>query len=265
MMERMVFLVVPGPTDKAFYKSMLKKLACATDLDSGKYGDEKSYVIDRVLKPYAGKASQRLVEYVRRISCLRVYNRYVFIKYPHGEDGTEARLACTLARLFAPLSPRWLPMEGIVVVSDMEDRDAAATLNSLTDSLRSNCARDLGRLRVEETGEYYRVIRFEKASFPILLVAQGINKLPYTSRHAVEDYALFMHRSIVEEKIIPALHSLTQDNKKTHKKLAMLLAVSMCSVYLEELFHHTDKRCLRELVESHDGLRKLMETVTHGT
>lgn|GEM_PF-3354596 len=245
-------IVVPGRTDRAFYKALLRgalRLAGAsvTDLDSSRARGEKEDFLRRQV---------RLSERVVRVAALRADRERAVLRVAilDAEGRVVDRAADILSLHGGFRSPS---IHALAVVDDPEERSFEEALQSLHDALtsKSRGEYDVGKLLGE--GATYRLYSARRPPVALLLIAQGVPTLSVAPKHAVEDYVLYVKSEKLEELRGQCRMSL---RNAVHKKLALLLAVACSYTSLETfIYHELDDSSIRRLLSSCPELAKLRD------
>lgn len=249
-------VIAPGRDDRAFYKRFFYHISRRSgfrlvDLDSKSYEKEKQNAIDRICK----QCALRGTSVTKLLSTGTDRELYVVI-IPSEKEITE------LARVILEYQAGWdePSIDFMVVADDAEERDFEEKLTSMYDSLRSAKHLDIG----EEVsrGNYYRLYILKRPKgVRLMLFVQGLRNVKIVTKHAVEDYVLYLYGDMLNE-ILETVGKDLRDNM--HKKLALAIALRLCYTRIEELFlQGLDDNRLDKLLEVCDGLKVLADIISN--
>jgi len=264
--KRVALIVVPGKTDRSFYKAMFRKLFKyygfqVIDLDSKNHEHEKLKILGQIFKI-------REKSPIYRASVLKISstNVHLFIVIWSTDKKIPTSTADVLNYQAGLTEPT---IDFIVATEDAENLSFEQRLNSLYMSISNNCVQELKFKEIEPIkSTYYRIYQLEKddwlRTLLLMLLVQGLQLSP-VNKHAIEDFVIV---PILEEtkdeltKICDRLLDKVIQDPEAHKKLALLLAIIKCVVSIEDLIFDifTEKEFL-DIIENHDGLRKLVDVL----
>ena len=260
MLSRAMVIVVPGRTDRAFYKAFflkgLKLLGFeVADLDSRGFERERKVL----LRCLFSLRNERLRP--RRAAVVKVTRRSAVLQIAILDaERRVVEVAEAVLKYHAGLIEQQL--HALVVVEDAEEADLVAKVEGLFTSLynRSRGAYDLGEL--VRKGRTFRLYRARRPGIHLLLMAQGVPDLGVAGlpplKHAVEEYVLYARRGELGELLKRCKISLERD---AHKKLALLLALNACYAELESYIYRllSDRTAFQELLNGCEALRALYD------
>ncbi len=260
MTERTILMIVPGPVDRAFYKALITKLYDnVEDLDSGDCKREREYLLRSIIR----SESYRWVKTsVLRISRPR---RLILIIKP-SEKSVKEETKIVLRYLLGCEDSR---VRYVVATEDAEELSFDARLQSLVDSVRSIQAfqRDIN-IRELSRGSTYSELLIEssRTSVNLFIMVQGVPGLRIfhvsPAKHAIEDYIIYMHSSLMEVLSNNRLLLDIISGSNVHKKVATLIALACCYNSVNEKFLFSiDCSYYERLVSNVECLREFKENV----
>ncbi len=256
-------LIVPGRTDRAFYKAFITKVfrnkpnIQVNDLDSEEKNSVKEAVLRRIL-PIAENS-----DLIKGSASLEVIsedkNRVYIIIVPSETKVVEK--AMYFLNHFAGLEYYKGIIDTIIVAEDAEDKSFEERLTSLYYSVAARI--DLGEILKD--GKYFRCYSLKKPlGLKLLFVVQGLEDVDVVEKHAIEDFIIYVFSNELNRgplrSCVDAIKSL--ENKHIHKKLALLIVLSKCYVSLERfLFKSLSEQEIEDLKRIHDGLNEIVNIV----
>lgn len=263
-------VIVPGRDDRAFYKRFFHYVARKLgfqliDLDSRSYVEEKQTVLDRICKQHRRtmgvEESGEEGGVLRGTSVIRLLStgtdRAVYVVIVPSERRVTQIASTILGYQAGQEEPS---IDFMVVADDAEERDFEEKLTSMYNSLRSAKHLDIGD--EVSRGNYYRLYILKRPKdVRLMLFVQGLRDIRVVTKHAVEDYVLYLHEDMLNE-ILGAVGRDLRDNM--HKKLALAIALRLCYTRIEELFlQGLDDSRLGKLLQACDSLRTLAVAVVN--
>ena len=262
-------MIVPGPTDRAFYKRFFKLIADIIgfgydDLDRADKEEEKGTLLAQIYKPMSQPRETRF----KKTSAILLSNegtKLAIVIIPSEGDPTE--IAAAFIGYQMGLSK---PSVDIVIVAeDAEDKTPEERLRALRDSLASQeeSLREVWQRNLISKGHYYEEYVLD-TGLRLLLVVQGIEEIKgdiSTSKpikHAIEDYIIYVKRDIISN-IMNSCSFLKQvlgKGRATHKKLAQLVAIIHCYADIVEfIYRNILADDVKKLVVTNDALNRIKE------
>ncbi len=265
MGERAILLIVPGRTDRAFYKVFLIKAfkynpyIQVIDMDRRDLRERREIVLKRIL-PFIENSN-----IVKGLSLLEIKStksdRSVYIVIIPSEIQVTMK-AKQLLDYFMGLRGVDSLIDTIVVIDDAEDKTFEDKLNSYRDALYPIIIKG----KLVKRGCYFELYFFNKpVTFKLLFIVQGLKEVDVVNKHAIEDFVLYLYLEELKSKAYDSCINIfgTPNGKGYHKKLAMLIALSKCYISLEELFFNSmTHEEIDRLKRLHDGLNEIIEATT---
>lgn len=263
MSERAILLIVPGRTDRAFYKAFIREFfknvedTKIQDLDKRDLSEFKEQVLSKIL-PY--KLDTRIL--ARNASLMLEYKDmnkvYVIIMPSRTRVTQEAQF---ILEYFAGIQYYEGIVDSIIIIEDAEDKSFEEQLNDLYQSITSRIR--LGNKLSE--GKYYRCYTLLKHNnIKVCFMVQGLEEIFITNKHAIEDFIIYVYQDeLLSRSLKPCIDTIKSISKKDlHKKLAELIALSKCYYDLESfIFKAIPSNMFEKLVQIHDGLRMIIGTI----
>ncbi|GEM_PF-3511449 len=263
MNERAILLIVPGRTDRAFYKAFIRGFfknvedIRIQDLDRRDLSEFKEQVLSKIL-PY--KLDTRIL--ARNASLMLEYKGmdkvYVVIMPSRTRVTQEAQF---ILEYFAGIQYYEGIVDSIIIIEDAEDKSFEEQLNNLYQSITSRIR--LGDKLAE--GKYYRCYTLLKHNnIKVCFMVQGLEETPLTNKHAIEDFIIYTFQDeLLSSPLKPCIDTIKSISKKNlHKKLAKLIALSKCYHDLDEfIFNAISVAEYDKLVQIHDGLNMIITTI----
>lgn len=258
-------IIVPGPTDRAFYKAFIEgvfnaRLAKVVNLDCKERIREKQRLLLEL------QVGERF--YLGKFAALKIMrnNNAVYITIGVSKEGKATSTAYKFLNNIAGL--RKSPVDLVVVSEDLEDRETSyeTKLRSIFQSLESH-QREYRIAKVQEHGKTYCMYWLEKPpGVKLMVLIQGINHFNFPGRCAVEDFVMCSCDEIIEqikEKCKDIVELFYRDYKAGNKKLVSLLASYMCYTNFDKLVFDIFEEYSRakKVLDIHDGLRKLVSLI----
>ena len=272
----LIIIIVPGRDDRAFYKRLIlkyfggtKKGITVKDIDAG---PEARQAIERVLPLYKGGGPHYLVKGSVVIRLTRG-RKALYTAIIPSEERPERRACSILMHLSGKEPDRWKQfLRGFIIIDDAEERTFAGRLLSFIDSLTAMKCVHI-KEKVSEGTYFTEYVLKKPAGLKLVLMVQGLAEISFLPKHTIEDFAVYLYARRNEEKArLTALYEELVKaagvnehggrERKKHKKIANLIALSKCYLSTEELFSKgLTEADARLIVEAHDGLRKLVRMI----
>ncbi len=260
----LILLLVPGKTDRAFYKALITKVLrgkdiIIADLDSREYELLKYKILDEVFKLIYGSPIKG--SSVIKLEAGNKSRTIYVIIWP-----TEREVVQVARDILENQAGSNEPtIDFVVVADDAEDMGFINKLESLYNSLVAH-----GSIEVEKEigrGRCFRLYSLKKPKgIKLMLFVQGIEELDIVDKHAIEDFILYSYMDIIDE-IKNRCHYLIDkinQSRYSHKKIALLIVIYNCHTSVEEIFYRNlDREKLEKLISKNDGLQKLIDILVN--
>ena len=262
-------MIVPGPTDRAFYKRFFKLIADIIgvgydDLDRADRRKEKDALLAQIYKPMSQLRETRF----KKTSAILLSNegaKLAIVIIP--SEGDLTGVAAALIGYQMGLSK---PSVDIVIVAeDAEDKTPEERLRALRDSLASQekSLREVWRGNLISKGHYYEEYVLD-TGLRLLLVVQGIEEIKENIstlkpiKHAIEDYIIYVKGDVISNVVNSCsfLKQVLGEGRVTHKKLAQLVAIIHCYADIVEfIYRNILADDVKKLVAINDALNRIKE------
>ncbi len=264
MKRRIILVIAPGRTDRAFYKAFIMKIfrddsrGNVVDLDKDEYKQSKEKILREVF-PLPDDNNL-----IKRLASLRVIlgnsdEVYVFI-IPSESNVTEK--SAEILSFLSGVEHDRNNVDAVIVAEDAEKLSFKDKLNSLYNSLLSN-----GAIVIDKElnhGKYFRYYSLKKPrGMKLVLLTQGLDNIRLAEKRAIEDFIIYLFSNELQSKLLSCVNALDiKETSNVHKKLALLIALSKCYNNIESFFFESLTKDHVELLrKNHDGLNKIIELI----
>jgi len=268
--KKRIIIIVPGRTDRAFYKSLLNKYCEYSCLETRDIRPaERNRLLGDFL-PYGETNNMPNTgqDIVRKSAGIICNDTAILIIDAGGDDKVMKKLRTLLGLALQSelLDPGSLIL---IAVKDAEQLPPEEALKSLEDSFMSMIDKfhKQGTLKsnpfpaMYARGEYY--VEFGSENTPgVILVVQGLKEVDL-GKHAIEDFLIYIEKRMCRlgapEKCCEEL--CCREDKMKGKKLVVLSAVARCGVTVEDLIYSYSIDDFLALIDVHDGLDRIVREI----